>query len=135
MRHPKADVDRLYLPRNSGVVEGFDWNCLRKFQRSCFISTLQLCQDWVLQNVMEYEKKNKKLLFFSVSKSHKYASEFRLNVENSSEVNTTATESTRNVKQETKKFGQKQIEENWSQTPLHSQFLLRSENTDIYLYH
>lgn len=120
---------------DSGVVERFNQNCLRKFQRSGFISTLQLCQDWVLRHVMEYEKKKQKAsFFFTVSKSHKYASEFRLNVENSTEVNTTATKSTRKLKQETKKFSQKQIQESWSQIPLHSQFPLRSVNTDICLY-
>lgn len=81
------------------------------------------------------KKKKKQKAFFSVSQSHKYASEFRVNVENSTEVNTTATKSTRKLKQETKKFSQKQIEESWIQMPLHSQFPLQSVNTDICLYH
>lgn len=70
---------------------------------------------------MEHEKSKK---VYSASKEAcKYPKEFSLNFDNSGEVDTW--KPARKLKQESKKLDEKQLEENWTQKPLHRQFLLR----------
>ena len=129
MHHPKADVDRLYLPRSSGGRGMMQVELCYKTSTIAMNKYLSSTDDWLMQLVCKHENSKKSN---SVSKEAcKFARELGVDLEVDEEPGTTAAEKAKQIKQTAKKNGQKQIEERWSQKPLHGKYILRSRNADV----
>lgn len=114
MYHPKEDINHVYFPMSNGDRCMIQLALSYKMSTMVFHKYLEAIQDWMLQLTLQHEKSKTKL--YSVSKeTHNNAKQSRTQIEDSTEVNTTDRKSTRKLKQETRKLGQKQTEESWSQ--------------------
>ena len=80
MHHPKADVDRLYLPRSSGGRGMMELETSYKTTTIGMQKYLTVSNDWMIQLVRQHEK-NKK--FHSIVKeARRFKREFELENEN-----------------------------------------------------
>lgn len=128
MLHPKADVERLYLPRKEGGRGLIQLQLSYKTTTIGMNHYLEFTNDWMMQLVRRHEH-NKKL--HSISKEAlKFENE--LNVTPINEVEgLTPTMVAKKVKQTAKKNGQAQLADTWSQKSLHGQYVLRCQNADV----
>ena len=129
MHHPKADVERLYLPRSSGGRGIVQLELSYKTTTIGQYRYLNLSQDWMLKLVLEHE--NRKKLHSVVKEAIKFGNELDVNLESEFENEIKATENARKLKQIGKKNGTKKLYDTWKQKPLHGQYALRSEKADV----
>ena len=128
MLHPKADVDRLYLPRRDG---GRGMIQLELSYRTTTIGMkhyLEFSNDWMLQLVLQHESGKKS--HSVIKEGVKFERIFKVNpiVEDN---DLPATKVAKNAKLNAKKSGQDQIAQQWSQKALHGQYVLRSQKADV----
>ena len=126
--HPKADVDRLYLPRKDGGRGLVQLEMSYKTTTIGMKHYLEFSNDWMLQLVLQHE--NTKKLHSIFKEAAKYENELQAQpiVE---EQELYATEVAKKAKENAKKKGQKQLADKWSQKALHGQYVLRSQNADV----
>ena len=129
MLHPKADVDRLYLPRSKGGRGLIQLEMSYKTTTIGMKQYLELKDDWMLKLVSRHER-NKKLHSI-YKKSQKFEDEFNIEMNQQDEQQLTATKIAKKVKTTAKQRAQKQLADRWSQKPLHGQYVLRSQNADV----
>ena len=121
MHHPKADVDRLYLPRNEGGRGLIQIELTYKITAG-LETYLRESKDRMMKLVLEHEKRKK---LCSVTKE---AAKFRqeLGIDQTEHKETdSVTKKAKKVKELVKKHGKEQIQIRWEQKPLHGQYLKR----------
>ena len=109
MHHPKANVDRFYIPRHDGGRGMMQRKLSQKTstigQHKCLTTTA----DWFLQLVLAHDKTKKA---HSISK-HIYKLEQELNIHQNEENDTnTSTKQARDIKKTDETEGLKQIKQN-----------------------
>ena len=129
MHHPKADVDRLYLPvpGGRGMIE------LETSYKTTTIGMqkyLTVRNDWMIQLVHQHEE-NKKLHSI-VKEARRFKREFEPENENTVNEDLSATKQAKHLKQCAKKCGPKQLFESWYQKPLHGKYWLRCQQADVH---
>ena len=126
MHHPKADIERLYVPRHEGGRGLMQIEMNFKSATIGLHKYLSTTNDWMLRLVLLYD----------VGKKH---TQFQSRVTNSSK---NLTYKTRQMKQplvhyrrkkskEELREGLKQIEETWENKPLHGQYPQRIQQSDV----
>ena len=80
MHHPKADVDRLYLPRSSGGRGMIELETSYKTTTIGMQKYLKVSNDWMIQLVRQHGK-NKKLHLI-VKEARRFRREIELENEN-----------------------------------------------------
>ena len=127
MHHPKADKDRLYLPRK------FGGRGLIQIERSYKITTIGLnayidkTEDKLLGIVRDHDKtRNTKSLKYEAAKFEK-----ELDIPNMAiMVNETAIEYARRIKHKTKDLALEQLQGIWKEKPLQGQYPKRLHDND-----
>ena len=113
MYHPKADDDRLYLPRSSGGRGMIELQTSYKTITIGIQKYLTVSNNWMIQLVRQHEE-NKKLHSI-VKETRRFKREFELVNENTVNEDLPATKQARHLKQCAKKCATKQLSESWSQ--------------------
>ena len=131
MHHPKADVDRLYLPRSSGGKGMIELKTSYKTATIGMQKYLTVSNDWMIQLVRQHEE-NKKLHSI-VRETKRFKREFELENENTVNEDLPATKQAKHLKQCAKKYATKQLSECWSQKPLLRSSGLKAETEDFIL--
>ena len=127
MHHPKADVDRLYLPRSSGGRGIIELETSYETTTIGMQKYLTVSNDWMIQLIRQHEK-NKKLQSI-VKEARRFKREFEL--ENAVKEDIPATKQAKHLKQCEKICATKQLSESWSQKPLHRNDLFRCQQVDV----
>ena len=128
MHHPKADVDRLYLPRAEGGRGLIQLELTFKTTTIGLDTYLRSTKDPLLQLVKQHEE-GKKL--YSIKKE---ASKFtqELNIPETPPMeNETITKYARRVKQKAKHLGQLQMRKTWEGKPMHGKYPKRTKDADV----
>ena len=128
MHHPKADVQRLYVPRSEGG------RGLLNLENSYKISTiglntyLQSSTEWTLRCVDQHHKNIK---LYSISKqSIEFSKEINLSEEHP-EPSGTPIEAAKIIKHKAKDRLHKSMKATWERKPLHGQFVKRTAEQDV----
>ena len=118
MHHPKADVDRLYLPRSEGGRGLMQIELTFKIVTVGLETYLRESKDEMMKLVLEHEKKKK---LYSVTKeATKFCRELEVDQPGHRETNS-VTNKAKEVNNIVKKQGKEQIRTRWEQKPLHDQ--------------
>ena len=130
MHHPKADKDRLYLPRIEGGRGMIQLELSYKTATIALQKYISSSKDWMLNLVNEHEKSKRA---HSVSKeSAKFIKQFNMqHLVNNDAQDLPPTVQAKKIRQTAKKEGQKQLNEKWEDKPLHGQYPLRSKQADV----
>ena len=126
MHYPKADKDRLYLPRSEWGRYLIQTELTYKATTIGLQKYLQTTKDWMMELVSKHEG-NKKL--YSIAKeSRKYMRE--LNIKEQEELNQdlAPTKAAKAMKLKTKSEGLKNLKSTWEEKPFHGQYPLRANN-------
>ena len=127
MHHPKADIDRLYIPRTEGGRRMIQLELSLKTTTIGIQKYLETTKDWMLQLVHIHEQSKK---FHSIKKeSTKFAKE--LNIETTIGAELPCTLQAKNLKKRAKQKGLKKIKERWEGKPLHGQYPKCSKQADV----
>ena len=127
MCHPKADVNRMYVPRKEGGRGMINLEmCLKttKFGLNTYLSS---SDDRMLKLVLQHEKKNK---LHSVTKeSQKF--KFQLNMaQEENEKTTEVTKAAKEIKKKAKQGYLNDMKKTWREKP-HGRYPLRTDNGDV----
>ena len=127
MHHPKADVDRIYLPRKQGGRGLTQLSLAYKTTTIGLQAYLHTTNDWMMKLVTVYDSTKN---LHSVKKE---AERFReeLGIQEEYQIDTLPTEAARKIKLESKRAGTKAIQHCWSEKPLHGQYPSRASETDV----
>ena len=128
MHHPKADVDRLYLPRSSSGSGMIELETSYKTTTIGMQKYLTVSNDWMIQLVRQHEE-NKKLHSI-VKEARRFKREFERKIQNTVNEDLPASKRAKHLKQYAKKCATKQLSERWSQKPLHGKYPLRCQQAD-----
>ena len=129
MHHPKADVERLYLPRSNGGRGMTQLELTYKTSTIGLYRYLDLSQDWMMQKVFQHESQKK--LHSVVKEGRKFANELGMDLEVEFEGEMRITENAQKLKRIAKTNGTKAFHDTWKGKPLHGQFALRSQKADV----
>ena len=128
VHHPKADKDRLYLPRKSGG------RGLIQIERAYKTTTIGLnayinnIGDKLLGMVRDHDKiRNAKSLHYEAKKFEK---EFDM-PNTTIMLNETVIEYARRIIRKTKDLALEQLQNNWKEKPLHGQYPKRLHDNDV----
>ena len=129
MHHPKADKDRLYLPRTEGGRSLIQTELTHKTTRIGLHKYLQITKDWMMELVRKHESSKK--IYLIVKESRKYMRE--LNTEEQEQLNhdLAPTKAAKEMKQKAKSEGLKNLKLTWEEKPHHGQYPLRANNADV----
>ena len=130
MHHPKADKDRIYLPRCDGGRGLIQLELAFKTTTISLSRYLATTEDWMMQLVDFHESKKKKN---SVTKQAKqYMKQLKIkDSQNNDESLPTATAAAKSLKKEAKKEGLNNLQTKWQDKPLHSQYPTRASQADV----
>ena len=124
MHHPKADIDRMYLPRSEGG------RGMLQLENAYKISTIGL--NWYLANANEpflkciYQQDKTKKLYSITRQNEKFRDEINLsNYKDIETDNKSAAEKAKRIKSKSKLLMKNLLKEKWKNKPLHGQFLKR----------
>ena len=136
MHHPKADSDRIYLPRSNGGRGLIQLEGLFKTSTIGLQRYLEINSDWMMQEVSRHEacKRGNSIT--------KYASKFKRELEISDEqeveineqqevLEEDPTKVAKQVKKAVKKEILKQVQTNWEEKSLYGQYPLRANQADV----
>ena len=128
MHHPKADTDRIYLPRKEGSRGLMQLEMSYKTTTTGLDTYLQNNYDWMIQLVNQHERSKK---LHSVTKEAKrYRRE--LNLEDSDNVDATIpTKAVKSSKGKTKQEILKGMLNHWQEKPLHGQYPKRTKEAHV----
>ena len=128
MHHPKADVDRLYLPRAEGGRGLIQLELTLKTTTIGLDTYLSSTEDPLLQ-LVKHDEDRKKL--YSIKKE---AAKFKQE-RNIPEIPQTENEATTRyacrVKQKAKHHGQLQLRKTWEDKPMHGKYTKRTKEADV----
>ena len=128
MHHPKADVNRMYLPRRTG---GRGLTKLETAYKSTTIGLetyLRNTDDALLQLVLQHETKKK--LYAIQKEAEKFRREFRVpNLDRA--VNERVTKFARRVKQKVKQQAEGVVVKQWEEKELHGRYPKRIREADF----
>ena len=125
MHHPKADVDRIYLPRVEGGRGMLQLENVYKTLTIGLNCYLESTAEPLLKCVFQQDKMKK---LHSISRqSDKFIKEISLNLEENKldDPNESATNKAKNIKTKAKSLLKQKLKERWEKKPLHGQFLKR----------
>ena len=128
MHHPKADVNRMYVPRKEGGRGMINLEMCFKTITIQLNTYLLLSDDRMLKLVLQHEKKKK---LHSVTKeSRKF--KFQLNMaQEENEQTTEATKAAKEIKKKAKQGYLDDMKKTWREKPLHGRYPLRTDNGDV----
>ena len=129
MHHPKADVDRLYLPRSNGGRGMIQLEMAYKTTTIAMSTYLSTNSDWMLKLVYQHHKSNK--LHSIVKEARIYEKDLDFNIGTPPHPDLPATKQAKMVKQAAKACGLKQLGEKWLKKPLHGKYNLRCQKADV----
>jgi hypothetical protein len=127
MHHPKADVDRIYIPRHLGGRGLLEIESNYKTAIIGMHEYLKESQEPLMQSVFKHERQKK---LYSIAKNaEKFRQEFQIEVDlqNIEGEN----DPIKKLKLEAKKAALKNHLDNWKNKPLHGQFPTRVDKADI----
>lgn len=126
--HPKADVDRLYLPRKEGGRGLMQLELSFKTTTIAMKNYLEFTNDWMMQLVLQHE--NSKKLHSVFKEAKKFENELNIQpiVEDD---NLHATKVAKKAKESAKRNGQNKLAERYSQKALHGQYVSRYQSADV----
>lgn len=128
MHHPRADVDRMYIPRAEGGRGLIQLETTYKATTIGLDAYLQTKDDTLLKIATEHEKQKKK---YSVSKqSSKFKNQINLE-ETTKEENDTATSHAKTVKKKAQEEFRKKLKAKWKEKPMHGQYANRLADGDV----
>ena len=122
MHHPKADVDRLCLPRSNGGRGMIQLEMAYKTTTIAMSKYLSTTSDWMLKLVYQHHKSNK--LHSIVKEARIYEKDLDFNIGTPPHPHLPATKQAKMVKQAAKACGLKQLGEKWLRKPLHGRYNL-----------
>ena len=129
MHHPKADKDRIYLPRGEGG------RGLAQLEMAYKVTTIGLevylntKQDRLLSIVKEHDKTKKTLSIKHEAK--KFRRELGQPDSNPEMPNESPTQQAKAVKRQAKQHALEQLQNAWKNKPLHGQFAKRINDADV----
>ena len=126
MHHPKADIDRLYLPRSSGGRGMMQLELAYKTTTIGLHQYLETSQDWMLKLVWGHEK-NKRMHSIALE-GERFARELEIDLGNREVLQH---RDIKKIRQQAKDQGHIQLQEKWETKPLHGQYALRSQDADV----
>ena len=127
MHHLKADVDRLYIPRNEGGRGMIQLELSLKTTTISIQKQLETTKDWMLQLVYNHEQRKK---LHSIKKgSTKFATELNIEIAVGTELSCTL--QARNLKRRAKQEELKKLKERWEGKPRHGHHPKRSKQADV----
>ena len=123
MHHPKADMDRMYLPRNEGGRDLVQLEMAYKTATIGFDTYLDTTNDPLLVIAKEHEKKKKerKKEKVSIRLARLQFSIFNL-LETLEPENEAPTFYARKVRQKARCHAQDQLKQKWEDKPMHGQY-------------
>jgi hypothetical protein len=128
MHHPKADVERMYLPRKIGGRGLTQFEIAYKTTTVGLNTYLQSTSDMLLLLVHQHEE-NKKL--YSIAKeAKKFKKELNL-PEIARKDHEPVTNFAKRTKQEAKKLAKRRMTEIWEEKPMHGQYPKRVKKADV----
>ena len=128
MNHPKADVERIYLPREVGG-RGLAHLELAYKTTTVGLNVYLEQTDHKLLKLYHQHDKNKKL--YSVTKdAYKIINELKV-LNMSRKHHEPITKFAKKVKQETKENLQKKMRQTWEEKPMHGQYPARVNKPDV----
>ena len=120
--HPKADFDRLYLPRKRAGRGIIQLEMAYKITTIAMSMYLSNTTDWMLKLVHQHQQH--KRLHYIIKEARKYESDLDLTIENSPNARLPATKQAKHVKGAAKPCGVNKLDEKWSQKPLRGKYYL-----------
>ena len=125
MHHPKADVDRLYLPRSNGGRGLIQLELTLKTSTIGLNEYLLYTKDRILKLVLKHENTKNK---YSITKdSKKYCQNITLHNSDENE----PSKRVKHVRNNAKAEGLKRLQHTWQLKPLHGQYPARTNKTDV----
>ena len=129
MHHPKADIDRLYLPKSNGGRGMIQLEMAYRTTTIAMSTYLSTTSDWILKLVYQYHRNNK---FHSIVKEARiYEKDLDFSIGAPPNHDLPATKQAKMVKQAAKTCGLKQLGEKWLKKPLHGKYNLRCQKVDV----
>ena len=128
MHHPKADVDRMYLPRASGGRGLVQLELAFKTTTIGVHAYLTRTKDTLLHVVKQHEGKKK--LYSIKGEAAKFNRELQI-PDLPPKENELATSYAKRVKATAKCLGQKQLQNTWKDKALHGKYPKRTEEADV----
>ena len=128
MHHPKADVDRLYLPRKQGGRGLSQLELSFKISSISLNEYLRINNDWMLKLVLKHESSKK--LYSIVKNSIKYSTELNTNNEQLNH-NEEPTKRAKYLIKLGKTNGLDALKAKWESKPLHGRYPLRTKDADV----
>ena len=129
MHHPKADVDRLYLPRTTGGRGLIQIETSYKTTTIGLGTYLNDKEDHLLQIAKEHDKAKK--LFSVHREAKKFRRELNLPAVEKTSANEPSTNYARRTKVKAKQQAQEQLKNNWEEKPLHGKYPRRLNDNDV----
>ena len=128
MHHPKADVDRLYVPRNEGGRGLTQLETVYKTSTIGLNAYLENTNDRLLKLVYQHETKKK---LYSVNKeTRKFRTELGM-PEHTRKQNEPVTNYAKRVKSTAKQKALEKLKDKWEGKPMHGQYPERVGKPDI----
>ena len=129
MHHPKADVSRMYMPRNEGRRGMMNLEMTYKTMIVGLNSYLESSEDRMLHAVLQHENKKKKL-HSVVKESKKF--KFQLNMaQEEFDTNMKPTKAAKDIKKKAKNPSLEDMKKGWREKPLHGKYPLRTDHADV----
>ena len=128
MHHPKADVARLYIPRNKGGRGLMQLELCYKTSTIGLYHYLTKTKDWMLKLTIQRQHESSKKSHSVVKESMKFKREFDIEFGYDQ---LELIEIARKVKKDAKLEGLKQLQERWHNKPFHGQFAAKVNNPDV----
>ena len=128
MHHPKADSDRIYLPRSNGGRGLLQLESSFKTTTIGLQRYLEVTQDWMMQEVSRHE--SCKTGNSITKKASKFMRELDMNRE-ADILEEDPTKAAKEVKHAAKKEILKKTQDNWEEKFLYGQYPLRANQADV----
>jgi hypothetical protein len=129
MHHPKADIERLYLPRNEGGRGLISLEMSYKTTTIGLEAYLDATTDWMMTLVKNHE--NKKSKYSIIKEAKKFKNELSLEDIDINTEETSPTRAAKIIKGKAKEKGLEQAKQRWQDKPLHGQYLSRTNEADV----
>ena len=128
MHHPKANVNRMYIPRKEGGRGMINLEMTYKTTTIDLNSCLESSEDRMLPAVLQHEKKKK---LHSVVKERR---EFKLQLNMAQEeidANMKPTKAAKDIQKKAKNASLEDMKKGWREKPLHGKYPLRTDHADV----
>lgn len=130
MHHPKADVDRLYIPRKEGGRGLIQLELSYKTTTIGLLTYMETTNDWMIKLVKQHENRKKKYSIIkegSKYKQHLHLVDSVVNQNRSQEPTIAA----KDMKKKAKDKALEQMKQRWQDKPLHGQYPERANKPNV----